>query len=47
MTIKVRKSIILEVEFMGEADGSDKATDKETPSGDQPVEIQGDLWINF
>lgn len=32
---------------MGEAGGSDKVTDKEASSSDQPVQIQGDLWINF
>jgi hypothetical protein len=32
---------------MEESGGSDKVTDKETPSDDQPIEIQGDLWINF
>lgn len=32
---------------MGEANGSDKVTNKETPAGDQPVKIQGDLRINF
>jgi hypothetical protein len=32
---------------MGDMDDSDKTTDKEAPSGDQPIEIQGDLWINF
>ena len=52
LTIMTRKSIILEdrcgkMKFLEGMDSGDIVTEQEITSGDQPVKIKGDLWVNF